>query len=160
MKINPEKIQGLQNEQSQKQRVNQKDDTFGKLLSGELEKSGKPAQSASLPKSPVSGLLPGQILAMQESTQVGAAGARGSQLMDQLDGVMNNWDKYTVDLKSENTSLREADGTLKEIENDLASLREKWPNLSTESPEMGSIVDEVEILAATERFKMNRGDYM
>ncbi len=75
----------------------------------------------------------------------------------QVESVLDKWDNYAASLAGSESGLKSAYGTLDEIANEVAAIKESQPNLD---PGLKSIVDELETLTATEQFKFNRGDYV
>jgi hypothetical protein len=82
--------------------------------------------------------------------------------MDSLDTLMNEWEEYAARLQEPSASLnlRQANGVLEHIERGVASIKDRYPGLGDEAPGLQAVVDEMEILAVTERIKFNRGDYL
>ncbi|GAB6177187.1 hypothetical protein JCM16814_20780 [Desulfobaculum senezii] len=162
MKIHPDQIKALEQEQAKHGRVQKTNgDEFGKLLAETIGKSEEASKTqGTAPTPPMTGLLPGQILTAQGTDQSGEPSQTGQHVMDTLENLLNGWENYAAKLGSPEATLRQADGELTSIENGIADIREKWPNLANDNPQAGAIVDEVEVLAVTERIKLNRGDYM
>lgn len=78
---------------------------------------------------------------------------------EQASGTLDLWDSYTRTLgtSTSDTALRDAWGLLQGIDAQVAQMRAN-PELSRSSA-MESILNELEIMTATEKFKFNRGDY-
>ncbi|NJB68200.1 hypothetical protein GGQ74_001873 [Desulfobaculum xiamenense] len=161
MKIRPDQIKAYEQEQAKQKRVHGDDEEFGRLLAGEIGKSGEASKTrGAVPTPPLSGLLTGQILAAQGANRSGESAQTGREAMEKLETVLDEWENYAENLGSASTNLRQAEGTLRGIENGIAGIREKWPGLAKDNPGMNALVDEVEIMAVTERIKLNRGDYI
>ena len=75
---------------------------------------------------------------------------------------MREWENYAATLQASgrDKGLRPAFGVLENIETGLKELKDKWPSLSRDHPGLKSVVDELEVMAVTERIKFNRGDYL
>ena len=165
MKVNPEQVRALQEAEAAQQarKARQGDASFGDLLAQEVEKSAQGASSSVSQAGPlapplgVSGLY--GIEAISEVSDVNQA---GQQVMAKVEGILGEWENYAAHLEAPDSevSLRGANGSLEDIENGVQSIRETWPDLGEANPELNSVVDELEILAVTERFKFNRGDYL
>jgi hypothetical protein len=80
---------------------------------------------------------------------------------DTLGGVLDDWENYSRMIAGEggNADLRSAYSTLEGIGEEVARIRDAVPDLAERHPGMGRIVDELEVMTVTERFKINRGDY-
>ncbi|WP_052812772.1 hypothetical protein [Desulfonatronum thioautotrophicum] len=86
-----------------------------------------------------------------------------SKAMDTLDNLLSRWEKYAHQLSSEPAGLRHANGILEEISTEIGALKANWPQQTPPqpvSPELRGILDELDVLAVTERIKFNRGDYL
>ncbi len=80
-----------------------------------------------------------------------------------LDGLLSELDTYTRELNSGgNTQLRSAYNRLDGIESRLHALKADPASarLLSDNNGLASIVNEMEVLATTEKFKFNRGDYL
>lgn len=98
---------------------------------------------------------------LDESEQTETLDADSAVLMeafDQASGTLDLWDSYrrTLGNPASNTALRDAWGLLEGIDQQVRQIRGN----SVRNPELDSILDELEILTATEKFKFNRGDYI
>lgn len=78
---------------------------------------------------------------------------------DQASGTLNLWDSYarTLGTSTTGTALRDAWGMLQGIDAQVAQLRDNPAR--AKSSALDSILNELEIMTATEKFKFNRGDY-
>lgn len=78
----------------------------------------------------------------------------------QASGTLDLWDSYTQTLGSSTSTaaLRDAWNLLEGIESQVGQMRGNPAR--AQSPELDSILNELEVLAATEKFKFNRGDYI
>lgn len=163
MKIHPDQLKALEQEQSKSGKAQQADKGFGDLLAKEMGKADAGAQAQGTAKMPPpgAGLLPGQILAAQATAGTGESTASGGQVMENLENLMSDWENYAAGLESStgNPNLRQADGMLGRIESGVEEIRKQMPG-GTGNPDLDAFVNEVEILAVTERIKFNRGDYM
>ena len=149
MKIHPDQIEGVQPEQTQrKNKANAPGQAFGDLLNQEVAKGDAPAVQGVAPPPIVNPLINVQQTAKtQPSVDMAAAG--------QVESVLDKWDSYASTLAGPG-GLKAASGTLDEIAEEVAAIRKDRPELDQG---LKSIVDELETLAAAERFKFNRGDY-
>lgn len=78
---------------------------------------------------------------------------------DQASGTLALWDDYTRALGgSSTTALRDAWNFLEDIDTQITQMRANPAR--AKNPELDAIFNEIEILAATEKIKFNRGDYL
>jgi len=160
MKITTEYLQPLEGEQETRTRRTESGEGFGELLSRELgAQEGVAAAGLQPPAAP---LLPHQIAAAQGAAAVDESATTGQGVMDTLENIMGEWENYASQIAGSGSgdALRKADGALTSIENDVAGLKSSYPDLGDDDPGLKSVVDEMEILAVTERIKFNRGDYL
>lgn len=76
-------------------------------------------------------------------------------------GTLDLWDTYAKKLgSSQNTDLREAYSILESIGNQVEQLKSNASNLNTPNFGLNSFINEMDIMATTEKIKFNRGDYV
>lgn len=153
MKIRPDQIEGVQPEQTQrKNKAKMPGQAFGDLLSQEVAKGDQPAAAQGIAPPPIVNPLIGtQVMAPAQRVGAGETAVAG-----QVESILDKWDNYAATLADPQAGLKSAYGALDEIAADVESLKSGQPDLD---PGLKSIVNELETLAATERFKFNRGDY-
>lgn len=161
MKIHPDQLRALEQEQAKSRSAQEADKGFGELLAKEVEGTAPTtAQGAAAP--PLGGAaLSGNILAAQSAA--GEPSESGQEVMERLENLLGEWEAYANNLGStaEGGGLRQANGNLETIENEVASLKQTMSGRGQEGDdELKAVIDEVEILAVTERIKFNRGDYV
>lgn len=86
-------------------------------------------------------------------------------LVEALTGGLNmtlgSIDRYASMLSDRNAdTLKSAYGELDALDSSLAELRKNLGRLSRAEPALEGMVNELEVLAATERIKFDRGDYL
>ncbi|MEF2145653.1 MAG: hypothetical protein V3573_09430 [Desulfovibrionaceae bacterium] len=156
MKIHPEQIEGVrQGQQAQADKARQVDKGFGDLLSREVAKSGKTQQSSgAMPVAPL-GLNPLlNVTAVQQVQSVDS-----TQAAAQVEQVLGQVEAYAAKLGSvapDGAGLREAHAALQDMRDNVDGLK----SLAAAQPGLQGIVNELEVLARTEEFKFNRGDYL
>lgn len=162
MKIHPDQLKAIEQEQAKARRAEEADKGFGDMLAKEIGKAegGSPAQAGAVP--PPGASLSSMILASQAAQGTGENSDSGQAVMDNLESLLDEWENYAARLQepSESLNLRQANGMLENIEQGVASIKDKYPGLEKDHPGLKAVVDEVEILAVTERIKFNRGDYI
>lgn len=79
---------------------------------------------------------------------------------DNITDTLGLWDSYSrvLGANRSDSSLRDAYAVLEDINAQVANLRENGTR--GQNPGLDAILNELEIMAATERFKFNRGDYL
>ena len=80
---------------------------------------------------------------------------------EQASGALNLWDAYAKSLGSPGGSadLKEAYALLQGIDSQVDRMRQDTAALRQANMGLDSVLNELEILSATEKFKFNRGDY-
>ncbi|WP_419786582.1 flagellar assembly protein FliX [Pseudodesulfovibrio sp.] len=150
MKIRPDQIEGLSQDQARRQnRAQQTDQNFGDILSQEVSKTQVQTTSLAAPQV-VNPML--NIQSVQSIDAMGDAGATG-----QVESMLDELDNYAAALADPQGGLKEAYGSLGRIAEGVASLKESGTQLA---PGLQSIVNDLETVTATEQFKFNRGDYI
>lgn len=160
MKIHPDQLKALEQEQAKAKAAQKADKGFGDLLAKEV---GAPAQDqkAQGAAPPLGGTaLSGNILAAQAAA-AGQPSESGREVMERLENLMGDWETYSSHVGSAGgQGLREANDALEAIEHEVAELKTKVSSVKDQGGELEAVVNEVEILAVTERIKFNRGDYI
>lgn len=165
MKVNPEQIRALQEAEAAQQarKAKEGDASFGDLLAQEVEKGAQSASgNVSAAGSTAPPLAPAGLYGIKAISAVSDDNQVGQQVMAKVEGILSEWENYAAQLEVPDgeVSLRGANGALEDIENGVQDIRSAWPDLEQDNPELNSVVDELEIMAVTERFKFNRGDYL
>ncbi|WP_285906557.1 hypothetical protein [Pseudodesulfovibrio pelocollis] len=156
MKIRPDQIEGIQPEQTQRKSPVAPGQAFGDLLSQEVAK-GTTAVAAQAPPPP---LLVNPLLATGALSASQQVDGTAEAVADRVESILDKWDSYAATLQSPGASLKDAYGTLDQIAAEVQSVRTDSPDLASRHPGLQSIVEELDTLAAAERFKFNRGDYI
>lgn len=161
MKIHPDQLKALEQEQAKTKQAQETVKGFGDLLAKEVGKAADNAQTTAAVPPPGAGMLSGQLLAAQAAAGAGET-VSGQNVMENLENLVNNWEDYAaqVGAAAEGPNLRQANGMLESIENGVSDLKNQVAGLPGENPELDAMVEEVEIMAVTERIKFNRGDYI
>jgi hypothetical protein len=156
MKIRPEHLDALQQEQQARKATGKGGSSFQEILSSELgnaEKAAAPCHSR--PPGTVAG--PHGLGPLTMST-LDVTPTR-QKVMDALDNVLARWDEYGKALRSPQGDLKHAYRVLETISADVRTIRDADPAGSA-TQQFGPILDELEIMTMTERIKFNRGDYL
>lgn len=165
MKIRSEQLNALQQQEELKKRSKTTGDGFGDLFSQELERQDDAQKTqASVPPVGARAMVLDPLLMANPVQATGAVESTGEEVtgvVGQLDGMLDKWELYSQQIGSSDTpNLKGASATLDSISGDISSLKEQNPELAARYPDLGSVVNELEVMSFTERFKMNRGDYV
>ena len=167
MEINAEQLEALLRVQEQQAQSARKPSgqpgVFDAMLTQQL--AGQDATSATSP------LPPGTQAALY--SQILLNGASASQArdpdtavmlaaFDQASGTLDMWDTYAKTLGSSPTdgSLREAYSLLEGIDSEVARIKQDTAGVRGKNPGLDDLLNELEVLTATEKFKFIRGDYL
>ncbi len=83
-----------------------------------------------------------------------------SMAFDYAATTMEMLDNYTKNLREPGQgNLREAYAALDDIASHVQTLKQKSGSLLEQNSDLADIVNELEVLTTTEKFKFNRGDY-
>ena len=79
----------------------------------------------------------------------------------QASGTLDMWDSYVNALGSsgQDGSLREAYSLLQGIDGQVSALKTNTATVRGQNVGLDSLVNELDVMTATEKFKFNRGDY-
>ncbi len=164
MKINPDQSSLVKADAERDvRRVNRGSERFEDLLLRATEnissgQSPPAGPERSLNTSGTMHLTPTQMLFPAEQTS-----GFESTAMDTLDNLLSRWEKYAHQLAAQPPELRSANGILEEISTEISALKANWPQQTPPqpmAPELRGVLDELDVLAVTERIKFNRGDYI
>lgn len=76
-------------------------------------------------------------------------------------GALDMWDAYARAVDSgQEGALRQAFGLLQGIDRQVAGIRQSTAGLRGANPGLDGLLNELEVLSATEHVKFNRGDYL
>jgi hypothetical protein len=163
MKIEQGRIDPLlQQEQAQKTQGKLPGESFGEFMAREA--ALLTANQATMPVPPpgiAAGFDPrfvtGDVLAAATLFQESAEGAASG-----LNGLLDELTAYALELGGRGDPLRSAHGRLEGIESRLNALKADPAagQVLAQNRGLAGIANELEVLAATERFKFNRGDYL
>ncbi len=160
MKIRTEQLQVLAREQAQKGKSSQGvgfDDLLAKKMQeGKTDSSqavSRMSQQAAVPQVGIPGLNP-----LFANQQMGSS-MNQKEIANTMNGVLDQLEQYAAKLGSPDVSLRSVYEELQGIGQQMDRLRKTMQSGETPSPELDALYTEMDILATTETFKLNRGDY-
>ncbi len=79
----------------------------------------------------------------------------------QASGAIDKWESYVNTLRSPREgNLRDAYTALEDVASHVQTLKQQSAPLLEQNDNLAGIVNELEVLTATEKFKFNRGDYL
>ncbi|TVM15399.1 hypothetical protein DPQ33_15665 [Oceanidesulfovibrio indonesiensis] len=164
MKIRPEQLEALRREEELRSR-SQPDKTgkFGDMLAQEVRKGHSPeAADGAKPPGRAEAAPAADGVQQVDRAEAVQPPTTEREVMETLDHVFNKWEQYADSLRSwqEEGDLRQAYGVLEDISSEVEGLKAATGGLEPQNPSLQSMVDSLEILAVTERFKFNRGDYL
>lgn len=80
------------------------------------------------------------------------------KIMDKIESTLDQWEKYSHNLSSGN--LKESENTLSSLIDELTQIEKDLNSNDIDSSEGATnIVNELKIMAISERARLNRGDY-
>lgn len=157
MKISTEQLRALQEIEVNKAKEHKASGDFGELLTRQLDAGQQPAalEHAAAPQPAV--LLP--LSGVTEDSALSSAPFEEAATM--MDGMFNTLEQYAGQLaQAENPDMRAAYATLENMRGQIADFKSRYPNAAEEQPGLAAMVNELDVLATTEVFKFNRGDYL
>lgn len=133
---------------------------FSDIFARELAVSNQGADSSAV--SSTAGLSTASLaglMAVQKASKTAETASSESAVMNSMDSLLTQWETYAGQLSGSAGGLKNADGVLSSITDGVKKLKEDNPTLSATHPGLSSMVDQLEVMAVTERIKFNRGDY-
>lgn len=82
-------------------------------------------------------------------------------LLNAIENSLSSLDMYTQSVQSQNASydLKQAWQGLTAFNQSVNDLRQNYANLSEQDSSLDAMINDLEIMAVTETYKFNRGDY-
>lgn len=161
MKIQTNQLDALLRQEQLTKSASQPRESFGSFLTQEIGQ-GKGEVSQMLPP-PGAGIIDPLMLTSREETSSSDTmdGDIATTLMGQADSALSTLDAYSQTVNSAKVSGRGAWELLGSLDSQIAAMRGNLSKMSTSASQgLDSVVNELEVIAATEKFKFNRGDYM
>lgn len=166
MNIRTEQVEALlrQQELAAKKTASGTDAAFGATLAKQMELATKESGTrATTQKTDMPSGIIGQMLLTkaENSAAVDPVEQVMQQALDQASGALDMWESYVNVLGKPGAegNLREAYALLQGLDTHVSTLkREAGPALG-QNANLASVINELEIMTATEKFKFNRGDY-
>ena len=164
MKVRMEELNALLQQEQVGQKVQTKGEGFEALLAKELRQPGGDVQGAVPPPPGVQAGVIGQMLLdpLAQAETLDPLEEALQQSLLQASGLLESMNAYVNAL-----SARGTDGNLKAIyplleglEQQMGALKQGAVPLEARHAGLASLINELEILTTTEKFKFNRGDYI
>ena len=168
MKVRLEQMNALLQQEQIANKARSEAGGFGALLAQELGQAEGSAQGV-LPQAPgaaqaevINRLLLGSIEQTEAATSVDPLDGILQQSFTQLSGLLDSFDAYAQALSAAGNEggLKNAYSLLAGLETQMHSLQQGAVPLAGKHAGLDSLVNELEIMTITEKFKFNRGDYM
>lgn len=151
MKITSDQLAALQLQQKNKAR-NAHGDGFAQALAQELD-SGSPAAAGAAPAGPA--------LRLDQALQAAMLNKPTEQtIMDKMSSLLSKWENYSQIIGAADGNLREGYNLLSDIRQDIREVKSDLAQNPALGQNLETMVEELDILATTEEFKFNRGDYL
>lgn len=151
MKITPEQLAALQVQKKNTTRTLGNQD-FAQTLAQELHSKTLDPSKTPTRAVPVAGLDQTLHTAMVHKPSE-------QTVMNKMDTLLTQWEKYSQTLGRTQDSLRDGFGLLTAIRHNIQEVKEDLHNNPHLGEKLHTLVAELDILATTEEFKFNRGDY-
>jgi len=153
MKITSDQLAALQLQQKNKAR-SASGDGFASALAEELD-SGSAVQTGApaTPAAPMARLDQTLQAAMLNKTT-------RQTVMDKMDTLLSKWENYSQIIGASNGNLREGYSLLADIRQDIRAVKSDLAQTPNPGEGLETMVEDLDILATTEEFKFNRGDYL
>ena len=153
MKITSDQLAALQLQQKNAAR-NITGEGFAQALAQELQSgSSVQAGAAATPAAPMVRL--DQALQAAMLTQ-----PTEQTIMDKMSSLLSKWENYSQIIGAADGDLREGYNLLADIRQDIRDVKSDLARKPGLGQNLETMVEELDILATTEEFKFNRGDYL
>jgi hypothetical protein len=160
MKISSEQVRILQEQEALRGKPARGGAEFSDLLARQLNPAGTQGPGMSGPLAaagPVAAPLP--LSGLQDAQ--GQAEPALQEAAARLDGMFSIMESYAARIGSGNDAdLRGAYALLQDMSSQVTDFKDRFPNAAREQPVLAALLNEVDVLATTETFKFNRGDYL
>ncbi len=162
MKINADQLKGLLEQEQKQKSSNQKS---GKAFHEMLDRALSP-QTEQADAPPAQSLTGSNLNALHTQLRTSLAAetqpqeATGDQLLQGMDYVLDQWEKYSQQLQSRGSNLKQSYATLQEIGRNLEAMEDAVKERGDEGSALHPLLNELKIIAVTEEIKFNRGDYL
>ncbi|MDR2051400.1 MAG: hypothetical protein LBQ63_06485 [Deltaproteobacteria bacterium] len=162
MKIQNDPLQALSGQGEAQRKTGGGTEEFEALLAKELRQSQE-SHAGGLTRSPgqEAAALAMRIRAAQEfGVNLESESAVKEDSFERVNALLDKLSLYADSLgRDQSANLKDLHGMLNGVGTEIASLKRDLPPAQEEAA-LGELLNELEVLAATERFKFDRGDYI
>ncbi len=165
MKINNQHLEALRQVQEQSKKTGATKapglEDFAKTLAQELSATEVAGTDAAAPRQVGLGELAAGMGVTLPTAATEGVDADAAEAMAQLSGLLDGFDAYAQVLGSGNEQgLKAAYAALEKLSGTVSDLKGSLPAVAAKHPGLNDMLNELEVLAYTEQFKFNRGDYL
>ncbi len=164
MKITNDELDALRQQELTRSNTSSEAGNFQEVLAQEIggDSTSASVEGLGAPPPGAKTLGIGSMLQVENLSETQETMPTEREVMDNIDSLLSKWENYaqTLQTQDQDEGLRQAYGVLENIEQDIEGLKETVPNLAQENSDLQNMVDELEIMAVTEKIKFNRGDYI
>ena len=159
MKIRNERLEGLLPQESVSKTVPADGQGFENLLAQQLGQDIGGTGAASSHVAGLNGLNP-MLLAGQIESDASDDAELFSGILNQTDDLLGAWEQYAKTLgSSDQVGGKSAWAMLAGMDAKIQGLRADMGKLGTQNSGLDAVINELDVLTTTEKFKFNRGDY-
>jgi hypothetical protein len=162
MKIQTDQLTGLTQSKEARTETSTSSDAFASILAKTVDASATQETGLAAPVllSTYGALNIAGTQATEETDASAPSSGEELAAMNDMNTLLTQWDDYANQLAdgSSGDSLKKAYGTLQDIESGVQQLKDGLS--SSTSTGLGSMVNELEVMATTEKIKFDRGDYL
>ena len=155
MKIRNERLEGLLPQEFAPKAIPAEGRDFENMLARQLEQKAGGVNAPDLPIAGLKGIDPLLLVDQVEPYEAGLL----SGLVSQTDDLLDAWGQYVAILGSGEASAKSVWAMLTGMDARVQDLRAGMDKLGAQGQGLGAVINELEVLTATEKFKFNRGDY-
>ncbi len=169
MKINSE-LERILRAQQQTQTVKTKSadssTAFEDLLQGAMQKQDatrldEGISLANLERSPQNMRIEAEDIERLQASDEASGTYSRQALLNEIENSLSSLDLYTQSIQSQNASfnMKQAWQGLTAFNQSVNDLRQNYASLSEQDSSLDAMINDLEIMAVTETYKFNRGDY-
>lgn len=153
MKITSEQLAALQLQQKNKAR-NASGEGFAQALAQELDSDASTEASKAVPSA-------SPMVRLDQAMQAAMLNIPTEQtVMDKMNSLLSKWENYSQVIGTADGNLREGYSLLADIRQNIQEVKGDLAKSPALGQGLQTMVEELDILATTEEFKFNRGDYL
>ncbi len=153
MKITSDQLAALQLQEKNKAR-NASGDAFAQALAQELESDSTATAGPAATQA-------GPVVRLDQALQAAMLNKPTEQtIMDKMSSLLSKWENYSQIIGAADGDLREGYNLLSDIRQDIREVKSDLALNPALGKNLETMVEELDILATTEEFKFNRGDYL